>query len=83
MDGFNSTFSHRGQHHGQRQVPTDVCADILWLRVGFSTRFDAVGVAHWHRRLRTFLSGCGLTAAMRIPCHPGHRSTLMVDSIPL
>ena len=46
MDGFNSTFSHRGQHHGQRQVPTDVCADILWLRVGFSTRFDAVGVAH-------------------------------------
>lgn len=66
MDGFNSTFSHRGQHHGQRQVPTDVCADILWLRVGFSTRFDAVGVAHWHRRLPTFLSGCGLTAAIAV-----------------
>ena len=66
MNGFNLILSHRRQHHSQRRAPTCESADILWLRVGFSTRFDAIGVAQWHRRLHTFLSGCGLTVAIAV-----------------
>ena len=66
MNRFNSISSQARQQHDQRRAPTDVSADILWLRVGFSRRFDAAGVAHWHRCLHSFLSGCGLTAAIAL-----------------
>ena len=66
MNRFNTISSHGRQQHDQRRAPPDVSADILWLRVGFSRRFDAAGVAHWHRCLHSFLSGSGLTAAIAL-----------------
>ena len=66
MDEFNSILSQKRQDDGRRRAPTDVSDDILWVWVGFSTRFDAVGVAHWHRRVQAFMSNCGLTAAIAV-----------------
>lgn len=48
-----------------RSLP-DGTAEILWLRVSFSTHFDAAGVERWHQRLHNFLSGCGLVAAISL-----------------
>lgn len=48
-----------------RRLP-DAPAEILWLRVSFSTAFDAGGVERWHRRLHAFLSTCGLVAAISL-----------------
>lgn len=39
-------------------------AEVLWLRVSFSARFDAAGVERWRKRLHAFLARCGLVAAI-------------------
>ena len=80
MNEFNAIPDHEFQRRAGRRLPPwrarldrlkprslpDGTAEILWLRVSFSTHFDAAGVERWHECLHRFLSGCGLLAAISI-----------------
>jgi hypothetical protein len=80
MNEFNTIPDNEIQRRASGRIPPwraridrfepsglpDGTAEIPWLRVSFSTHFDAAGVERWHERLHDFLSGCDLTASISL-----------------
>ena len=82
MDEFTWIRDDERHRHGERLLPAAEPTEILWLRVGFCTAFDAAGFELWRQQLHAFLTGCDLAHAIaleRIAIFPGRRAITSFD----